>query len=428
MEDQNGPDIENYITSTLQTHPRWSTISRDRAQKLNADVARMAEGVFLWAYLITRMLTDALDNGDGDDELGSLLHSLPLELSELFDRTLGSLEANPDRFKKASQLLELVLGTWNLQLSAMDVFYALVDPEEIYKLPIQELKKEEREEKIEQVKWKVAARTKCLLEVVPGRDNPNWFERPRVKFIHRTVADYLKQPVVRQRLKDGSTCIKPIDGTQEGIGIFNPHERLALAQLARLKSCVLSNWCGNDGTWGLAGVEHTIRAYPADDSSLSARDQRDRFIKAITSTAVAFICSHTCGPDDQRLKHALMSLLGRHQLCGLLPCEHTVCWDKAFPLDVAARFGLGDYLKANLSRVPWKCRHQWGTHLFGIVNLQNRVVSSRSSREREKQLGHYVEFGDTRLNDRDKAVGGNNSAIGTGGIKCDEARKGFSGV
>ncbi|KAK4161517.1 hypothetical protein QBC43DRAFT_190725, partial [Cladorrhinum sp. PSN259] len=234
MEDQNGPDIKHYVTSTLQRHPRWENLDRERAQELNGDIAEMAEGVFLWAYLVTGLLTDALNNGDGLEDLQHLLNRLPLELTELFERILGSLEINQERFRKASELLELILVTDDMSLPALWVFYALLDPEEIYGISYQWLRPSQLNEKIDQVKWMVSARTKCLLEVAPGpaisdSDSHVNFDSYDVQFIHRTVGDYLKQPTVRENLQ---RAIKP---TEKHPQTFNPHERLALVQLARLK-------------------------------------------------------------------------------------------------------------------------------------------------------------------------------------------------
>ncbi|KAK4227122.1 hypothetical protein QBC38DRAFT_443947 [Podospora fimiseda] len=390
MEDRNGPDIQSYVTSTLRKHPRWNTISRDRAEKLNTDIVTMAEGVFLWAHLVTQMLTDALDNGDGAEELGVILYSLPLEFSQLFGRILGSLETDPEGFRKASRLLEIVLGTWNSHLSAMEIFYALSDPEEISRLSIQELGETEREEKIEQVKWMVAARTKCLLQVTHGSDRPNWFDKPRIQFIHRTVGDYLKQTVVRQKLEDAI-------GPEES---FNPLERLALAQLARLKTCFKPNWHpykGRHDMWMLSGINYMILAHPGD--TLAARNRRDRFIKEIASTSLLLLESLFGGV------HALGVLLRSTQWPKLRPCSHVDCWQEAFSLDVAARFGLHDYLQANLNQIPLKCRGIWGTYLFALQNAQTRVVSLKSEKERQAWMGLYLDRPELVLESQDRVAG-----------------------
>ncbi|KAK4161515.1 hypothetical protein QBC43DRAFT_189361, partial [Cladorrhinum sp. PSN259] len=201
MEDVNGPDINNYVDSKLVQHPRFPKLNTALKQALIRDIRGKARGVFLWVYLVTGMLTDALTDGEKPEKLRGLIESLPEELSLLFDKILLPLENNPEDFRKTSQLLQIVQGARSqLSISAIELHYAEEDdPEEIFRLPVRLLTREESQEKVDRIEWLVAARTKGLLEVVPASGWPRWYDKPRIEFSHRSISDYIKDPEVWRR-------------------------------------------------------------------------------------------------------------------------------------------------------------------------------------------------------------------------------------
>lgn len=157
------------------------------------------------------MITDGLTQGKSFVELYQLIGSLPSGLSDLFSRILASTDDDPDRFRNASEVLQIVQATLDLNPGAMELLYAVLDPEEVFGLPSKGLGPPELREKLDQVKWMITARTKCLVEHwVPGKnaDGPwsihEWHENVRFRFIHRTVADYLDDPAVRRSLLGGT--------------------------------------------------------------------------------------------------------------------------------------------------------------------------------------------------------------------------------
>lgn len=64
-------DIRSFTRSRLEDHPRWHDwpYEGETKETLIDDIAQRAEGVFLWAFLVTKALRDGLTN---DDSLAGL--------------------------------------------------------------------------------------------------------------------------------------------------------------------------------------------------------------------------------------------------------------------------------------------------------------------------------------------------------------------
>jgi hypothetical protein len=59
-------DIRGFVQGRMENHPRWREWSLESMTKdeLINDIAERAEGVFLWAFLVTRSLREGLSNDD----------------------------------------------------------------------------------------------------------------------------------------------------------------------------------------------------------------------------------------------------------------------------------------------------------------------------------------------------------------------------
>jgi NACHT domain len=75
-------DIRSYANSRLQEHPRWKELEIEvkNAEWLSDSISQRAAGVFLWVYLVTRLLRNGLTEYDGFSDLQRRLESIPTDL------------------------------------------------------------------------------------------------------------------------------------------------------------------------------------------------------------------------------------------------------------------------------------------------------------------------------------------------------------
>jgi hypothetical protein len=102
-------DIIKFAQIRLENHPRWETcgaLPEDRSS-LVRDIGHRAEGVFLWAFLVTRSLRDGPTNEDTMQELRKRLDSLPTDLERLFMHMLKNVD--PIYHEKMAGMLQIAV-------------------------------------------------------------------------------------------------------------------------------------------------------------------------------------------------------------------------------------------------------------------------------------------------------------------------------
>jgi len=221
MQNLTHDDIQSFARDELQKHPRWTApsygISNTDKTKLIADIAERAEGVFLWAFLVTRSLRDGLSNEDTITDMRRRLATLPTDLEKLFKHMLGDVD--PIYHTKMAGMLQVAMHAFNPL--HVDIYWHLEKGFEherhAFDLPIG-ISREMAELQMqrEQTRRRINARTKGLLE---ARDD-------RVEFLHRTVRDFL----LTQHMSDFL-----LSRLQPG---FNVHYSISVAYLAFLKSSI----------------------------------------------------------------------------------------------------------------------------------------------------------------------------------------------
>lgn len=101
-------DIEKFARDQLESHPRWefqhSELNENDKRKLIHEVGKKADGVFLWAFLVTRSLRDGLSNDDTIADMRERLENLPRDLKKLFKNMLENVD-EIYHFKMAGALL-----------------------------------------------------------------------------------------------------------------------------------------------------------------------------------------------------------------------------------------------------------------------------------------------------------------------------------
>lgn len=184
-------------TFSLHMFERDSKISRMRLfyKSLVYIVVQDSEGVFLWAFLVVRIL---LGSAGYESEMILLqtLSSLPKELEKLYQTLLESLDSF--QRQRADKMLFLALSETHLSPCLSTLAYSWLDMLQDPMFPFADTCRRSVDQLTDQcdsVEQRIASLTKGLLEVGPVRkvwhDVPNLLSKG-VRFLHRTVADYLR--------------------------------------------------------------------------------------------------------------------------------------------------------------------------------------------------------------------------------------------
>ncbi|KAI1410424.1 hypothetical protein F5Y13DRAFT_181356 [Hypoxylon sp. FL1857] len=178
-------DIRQFVSDQLQAHPKWATdesgTSASEKAKLIEQIVVQADGVFLWAFFVTRSLRESLSSGDGIRDLSQRLNGLPTDLEQLFKHMLESVD--PVDYAKMAGILQAAAHAleplhidlyWQLEKEFEEYDYA-------YRCPIGSGPPEQILRQREQTSGSINEKTKGLLKLVDLR----------VEFLHRTVKDFV---------------------------------------------------------------------------------------------------------------------------------------------------------------------------------------------------------------------------------------------
>jgi hypothetical protein len=213
-------DISKLVTNTLNNHENFQKLQITDpvgCQRLIDEVVNDAEGVFLWVTLILRSLEDGLSNNDPLSLLQSRVATTPQQLNAFFKTILDSID--PQHRQSAYYLFALVMCMAGSLLSSPNGSSDLLaqtpnlHPRELPAIPYVSLlgtsflfwaldgkqrmdaatcwpeeklsdSREEMRERLKVTEVQIRGRCKGLLDV----DEMN-----SVKFIHRTIPEYLQE-------------------------------------------------------------------------------------------------------------------------------------------------------------------------------------------------------------------------------------------
>ncbi|KAL2142950.1 hypothetical protein VTI28DRAFT_472 [Corynascus sepedonium] len=176
-------DIRNYTQSQLSKHHLWKEphFSKEQMESVVTTVTERADGVFLWVFLVTRLLRDGLVDGDTWRQLQQRLNGLPTDLEPFFKQMLEVI--SPRYHQNMAHILRIAVNArqpLNLQFYQVleyeeeDKDYALNKSTELHS-------KEKLAGTLEQCRRRINARCGGLLEI----------KNDKVEFLHRTVRDFL---------------------------------------------------------------------------------------------------------------------------------------------------------------------------------------------------------------------------------------------
>lgn len=329
MQDLTRNDIQNYVSSRLEEHTRWAAVSANHSQGqwLVSEIAAKSNGVFLWVFLVTKLLREGLTNRDAFVDLRRRLESFPSELEPFFKTMLEAVE--PFYHSHMSTALQIANASTESPLSFLVYsfhFQEYEDSDYAINHPIRLLSEDEIKEIRSNTSWHLDSRTRGLLEVNP--------EDGTVTFLHRTARDFLNT----QEMYD--FLIAKADSRLN----FRPSLSILKALIAMIKTSTLPN-------------RITRSSFGIFESGGNS-DRRPHIVMRLVLQALGYaseIESHMAGDTRHR---ALLDELDRSLLCMLSgsKCKFVPSsWSKmkhAFLREQLVQLGLFDYLRSKLDSDP----------------------------------------------------------------------------
>lgn len=186
-------DISHFASAMFEKDRNFERI-KDLYVELVEDVVRMANGVFLWARLVVRLLLEGVGHRNSRSALQDKLNSIPKDLDALFDKLLGSVD--PSDRKRSDQILFIATGDLSND-PANALAYSWLEELENPKFPFSSAVRGYSDEEITKrhhnLRPQLDGLTKGLLEMIPnGHASDDIFFGYTVQFFHRTVRDYLQ--------------------------------------------------------------------------------------------------------------------------------------------------------------------------------------------------------------------------------------------
>ena len=169
LEDLTQQDIKMYVQDTLGGNKLFCQLSEGkdsaRCRELEDSIVRRAQGVFLWVFLVVRSLMEGLTNADRITDLERRLQSLPTDLEAYFRHMLENIE---------DIYVQQTVQTFHVALQAVKplslMTYAMMDeleenPRYAIELPVQQLTTTDIESRCQDMKLRINARCKDLLQI-----------------------------------------------------------------------------------------------------------------------------------------------------------------------------------------------------------------------------------------------------------------------
>ncbi|KAI1129209.1 hypothetical protein F5Y10DRAFT_291294 [Nemania abortiva] len=176
LQDLNRGDIEKFVKQALaKTH-----LNEDQRTSLTRDVVCRAEGVFLWASLVTQALVKGSKAGDDEEIMQKRLDSLPRDMNQLFERILSDVE--PVYRDSLGFYIQLMMMTtnwddWIQKLRSIAAITAMLSTKDINSY-------EKFAEECERTRTQIINRSAGLLEVIQTDSlRINKWRRKGLKFI-----------------------------------------------------------------------------------------------------------------------------------------------------------------------------------------------------------------------------------------------------
>ncbi|KAI1807707.1 hypothetical protein F4811DRAFT_549472 [Daldinia bambusicola] len=196
VEDLTRDDIRQYVYGKFEENKHFVLLrNKDPiALELVEEICERAKGVFLWVYLVVRDLLVGFTNGDSARFLKTRLEGFPEDLDSFFRHMINAI--SPIYFPSTARIFEIARTAPEPQFATAFSFIDDVedDPEFAIKMAVKTIPSSELQLRHDQVRQRLDARSKGLLEVTDDFDGGSLLAEDlclRVDFIHRTVRDFL---------------------------------------------------------------------------------------------------------------------------------------------------------------------------------------------------------------------------------------------
>ena len=185
LENLTKSDIQLFVRETFDTNPAYkvfSAINRDVAQTIARRIEEKARGVFLWVSVVTRLLSESLEDGYTAAELLEVLDSLPSEVSDLYQRLWHRM--SPRSRAKAAPYFQLLHSCEEVNLVLFGLALHFGDDDVPIDKPTSEMTDEYLINSIAYLERRVSNYTAGMVEIVDNLGDPR---NARVMYMHRTA-------------------------------------------------------------------------------------------------------------------------------------------------------------------------------------------------------------------------------------------------
>ena len=160
-------DIKTYTTDRLRTHPRWGDLQAETSNPewLIHKTVERSSGVFLWVFLVTKLLREGLTEYNSFWDLRKRLESFPSDLEQFFKHILETVE--PFHHNKMATTLSIAVAKGGPMDIMIYHFHDLEyeDKDFAILMPLEELNKRRWKDVGEKTARQLNGRCRGLLEV-----------------------------------------------------------------------------------------------------------------------------------------------------------------------------------------------------------------------------------------------------------------------
>ncbi|KAK8174382.1 hypothetical protein BC567DRAFT_296340 [Phyllosticta citribraziliensis] len=194
-------DIRKFTRDTIAESPDLMALMGTMFDEMTDHIVQNSSGVFLWVFLVVRMLLSAPAEGANFKDLWTKVNSYPTELEALFDRIYKSIRREHRR--DTARMLKICLKSETPPtLATFQVLDKEDDPEYVFRNTFHQVSRSEIDDWKNSLEKRINARCKDFLHVtekdlIEGAEVSVY----RVEFLHRTVRDYLLDEVMPEYLE-----------------------------------------------------------------------------------------------------------------------------------------------------------------------------------------------------------------------------------
>ncbi|KAH7138017.1 hypothetical protein B0J11DRAFT_475230 [Dendryphion nanum] len=191
VEDFTRDDMRKYTHDLLNENPSFQKFTIQNRERIQRQISKKAEGVWLWVYLVIRDLLRDLAGDEDYDHLQTRMDSFPSDLHAYFKVMMERIDKIHRQETARIFLVALEAVSPLPILSLPYIRMEISNPDYVYQIPSSHEPLESEEDLCQ--RWRKLLNSRCgdLLEInQSSADNESYLDF-KVWFIHRTVKDFL---------------------------------------------------------------------------------------------------------------------------------------------------------------------------------------------------------------------------------------------